>query len=122
MCSRDACLCVWFMCLYAVTEATINLTASAKDISLWWPVNSARGADGGARMQPLYHVHVSFVPDGAHSAGAAAVTATRRIGFRTVALVTGNDTDPEYVKKAAGEEGADSHGACSAWRVMLGGG
>ena len=36
--------------------------------------------------------------------------ASRRIGFRYVALVTGNDTDPDYVQRAASEQGTELHG------------
>ena len=35
---------------------------------------------------------------------------SRRIGFRHVALVTGNDTDPNYVQRAAAEQGTELHG------------
>jgi hypothetical protein len=77
---------------------TLNLSASASKINLWWPANTGRA-------QPLYNVTITFT-----QTGSRAVAATRRIGFRTAALVTGNDTDPAYVAKAASEEGADAHG------------
>jgi beta-galactosidase/beta-glucuronidase len=66
----------------------------------------------GPRDQPLYRVNITFTSalDGSKSTTSTTTAAERRLGFRTVALVTGNDTDPEYVKQAAGEEGADSHG------------
>ena len=36
---------------------------------------------------------------------------SRKIGFRTFAIVTGNDTDSEYVKKSESEEGTiGAHG------------
>eukprot|EP00117_Sycon_ciliatum_P047416 scpid83310/ scgid33866/ Probable beta-mannosidase A; Mannanase A len=68
---------------------TVTLTASAKDISLWWPV--------GLGNQTLYLLNVSFTPKGSNEA----ITDGRSIGFRYVALVTGNDTDPGYVKNAS---------------------
>lgn len=43
----------------------------------------------GQGAQPLYNVSAAL---------GDAVVATRRIGFRMFALVTGNDTDPAYVK------------------------
>jgi hypothetical protein len=51
----------------------------------------------------------------AYAAQPAPVTAVRRVGFRTFALVTGNDTDPAYVAAAASEEGTSSLGMF--WRV-----
>ena len=69
------------------------------DPPLWWPA--------GVGGQPLYRVNATLLHP-AH--GSAAVTAERSIGFRHVALVTGNDTDPSYVRQAAGAEGSDRHG------------
>lgn len=57
--------------------------------------------------QPLYDLSVTFEPNNTPS---ASVTAHRKVGFRYFALVTGNDTDPAYVTKAASEQGTDSHG------------
>ena len=61
-------------------------------MALWWPA--------GAGAQPLFSVNVSLAcgaPAGRQTTtlhgGRASVSATRRIGFRHVALVTGNDTD-----------------------------
>lgn len=85
------------------TSATINTTAEASDIKLWWPANTGRD-------HPLYNVTVSFQEDGGVDATAfapPAVVASRQVGFRHVALVTGNDTDPAYVAKAATEEGTE---------------
>ena len=42
--------------------------------------------------------------------GGTELRATRRVGFRTVALVTGNDTDPAFVAAATGAEGSGQHG------------
>lgn len=59
----------------------------------------------GLGPQTLYGVTALFTPD-----VGPAVQAERRIGFRTFALVTGNDTDPDYVKRAAGADGTDTQG------------
>jgi len=81
------------------SSALIEMNASAKDIKLWWPI--------GMGDQPLYDLSVTFEPNNTPS---ASVTAHRKVGFRYFALVTGNDTDPAYVTKAASEQGTDSHG------------
>ena len=78
------------------SNMTVVLEASKKDIKLWWPA--------GTGAQPLYGVTVTLAGSGDGSGGAVAST-SRKIGFRHVALVTGNDTDPEFVKRAAGEQG-----------------
>lgn len=83
------------------SEVTAVLQASASDIDLWWPA--------GLGAQPLYNVTVAFAPSNARTA-AAPVAATRRIGFRTFALVTGNDTDPAYVAKNLNADGTDTMG------------
>jgi len=77
-------------------NVTVSIDVQAADVKLWWPF--------GLGAQHLYNVTASF------SSASSAVKATRRIGFRHVALVTGNDTDPGYVAKAVTEEGSDSHG------------
>lgn len=76
---------------------TIILKATAKDIKLWWPA--------GLGAQQLYRVNVSL-----SMGSGTALETSRSIGFRHVALVTGNDTDPGYVSKASSEEGTDSFG------------
>jgi hypothetical protein len=110
---------------------TLAIQAAAGEVRLWWPRGT--GPDPAGRRH-LYHVHASFVPGGsgvgvgvgaapdrggmakrggAGSLGARTVAvgaASRRIGFRHVALVTGNDTDPGYVRSSIGAEGTGSHG------------
>eukprot|EP00040_Diaphanoeca_grandis_P034655 m.215991 g.215991 ORF g.215991 m.215991 type:complete len:1074 (-) comp33200_c0_seq2:397-3618(-) len=89
---------------------TLNLVASASDIQLWWPAGSGKLGPFGASPM-LYNVSVSLSQTVEHKTVSPAPLVTqRRIGFRTVALVTGNDTDPEFVKKAATSEGSMSHG------------
>jgi hypothetical protein len=60
----------------------VELLATAAQVDLWWP--------NGVGRQPLYNVSAS-VGNGNATAAAAA---TRRIGFRTFALVTGANTQP----------------------------
>lgn len=71
-------------------------------MKLWWP--------SGAGEQHLYNITATFAPT-----GGLPVSTKRRLGFRFFALVTGNDTDPSYVEKAAREEGSGNHGMY--WRV-----
>ena len=83
------------------SNVTLATTASAKQVRLWWPA--------GAGEQPLYDIGVSFAPAGA-ATPAVAVCTSRRVGFRYVALVTGNDTDPAFVAAASGSQGSAAHG------------
>jgi hypothetical protein len=87
-------------------QVTLKMTASASQIKLWWPA--------GHGAQPLYNLSVSFKPSTALET-AAAPEAIRRVGFRMFALVTGNDTDPAYVKANEGTDGTDGLGML--WRV-----
>jgi len=80
------------------SNATIEAAARASEVRLWWP--------NGLGGQPLYRVSVTFRPDD----GGSPVTVNRTVGFRYVALVTGNDTDPSFVARASGREGSGSHG------------
>ena len=86
---------------------TVALKAAASDIKLWWPA--------GLGAQPLYNVTATFTPDSALVTESASLSATRRLGFRMFALVTGNDTDPAYVKAHKDTDGTDSLGML--WRV-----
>ena len=38
------------------------------------------------------------------------IATKRRVAFRTVAVVTGNDTDPDYIKQSTNASGTASHG------------
>ena len=59
----------------------------------------------GLGKQPLYSLSVILVPPSGQS-----LSTSRRIGFRSFALVTGNDTDPTYVQRALGQDGTDTQG------------
>jgi hypothetical protein len=82
------------------SNVTVTLAAPVGSVRLWWPA----GTGGG---QPLYAVRATFTPT---SHGAAAVSTARRVGFRYVALVTGNDTDAAWVAANAGGDGNDNQG------------
>eukprot|EP00045_Choanoeca_perplexa_P014475 m.170359 g.170359 ORF g.170359 m.170359 type:complete len:852 (-) comp16688_c0_seq1:1727-4282(-) len=84
------------------STSNLTLAADASDIELWWPT--------GVGSQALYNLSFEFVPD-----NGTAVETERRVGFRTFALVTGNDTDPNYVQKNKNADGNDSQGML--WRV-----
>jgi len=97
-------------------EATVSIAMMAKGVELWWP--------NGFGQQPLYNIKTSLAFIGSspsmdtesrtssHPAAAeiSSVSATRQVGFRYAVLVTGNDTDPAYVKAAATEEGSSPKG------------
>lgn len=87
------------------SNTTVVLKAAANSVKLWWPL--------GVGAQPLYQVRATLTSaaegfDGEQPLLVADVK--RRVGFRHVALVTGNDTDPAFVKRAATEEGTELHG------------
>jgi hypothetical protein len=71
------------------SNSIVTVNAAAADVRLWWPA--------GHGAQPLYNVTLSFTPSAADTgphtataaAGAAAISATRRIGFRMFAVVHG---------------------------------
>ena len=73
-----------------------NLSVSANYIELWWPLGT-----GG---QQLYEVNVSLEMGG----GGEPLQASRLVGFRSLAWVTGNDTDPAWVRANAEADGSAS--------------
>ena len=67
------------------------MEASAKDVKLWWPA--------GMGKQELYRMNVTFMPK-----ADAAVSTSRRVGFRYFALAAGNVTDTSLVEKEKNEQ------------------
>ena len=92
----------------SMPSATVNIPAgeakvgpislTAHGVKLWWP--------NGLGEQPRYNVSVSLAFAGSGGGRDVSVGATRRVGFRSAFLVTGNDTDPAYVKAAATQDGS----------------
>jgi beta-mannosidase len=74
---------------------TVVLAAASADVSLWWPAGLGR--------RPLYNVSARLVSSDGDSVSESAV---RRVGFRTLAIVTGNDTDPAWVAANTGADGS----------------
>ena len=63
-----------------------------------------------------YNITATFTPtDTAPTASVSPLRATRRVGFRHFALVTGNDTDPAYIEQSATAEGSGALGMV--WKV-----
>lgn len=90
----------------------VSVLIEARRVKLWWP----RGMGKGRPV--LYNVSAQFVPsaaattsqgDSATGTTGTFVTASRRIGFRTAYLTTGNDTDQAWV--AANANGNGYHDA-----------
>lgn len=80
-------------------KVTVWLQAPASNIELWWPT--------GLGAQKQYNISVTFTNSNGALAGP---TASRMIGFRYFALVTGNDTDPNYVRDSATASGSSDFG------------
>ena len=78
-------------------NSSVSATLPAANVQLWWP--------NGLGARQLYTVNVSWVPAASAAVAAAppAVSDSRRIGFRSLYLVTANDTDPTSL---AGSEGS----------------
>ena len=100
-------------------EAIVSVKLTAHGVKLWWP--------NGFGDQPLYNITASlaFNTDPSFSAspatGAPQVASTRRVGFRYAVLVTGNDTDPAYVKAAATQEGSAPSGGMTTFIFRVNG-
>ena len=73
------------------SNVTLSVDATAESVRLWWPA-------GLGRSQPLYKVGVAFAP----KAAGGVVRASRRIGFRHLALVRSTH-DPREAARAAAE-------------------
>ena len=74
------------------SAVVLTLSADVGAVLLWWPAGT-----GGE--QPLYDVAVTFEPA---TDSSASVAALRRIGFRTMALVTDDDSDPATLRGVDG--------------------
>lgn len=74
-------------------NSSLRLTLPAANVALWWP--------NGLGAQAMYTVSVTWTPDA--PASAPVLADARRIGFRTLFLVTGDDSDPA---KLAASEGS----------------
>jgi len=96
------------------SNVTISLFADARSIKLWWPAGMGPDLKELSKRM-LYDIVVSFSCSEQMSStvsrkGSVRVHTKRRIGFRHFALVTGNDTDPVYVRDSADKEGTKFHG------------
>lgn len=86
----------------------VELSVEAAAVRLWWPV----GLQGDQALYELL-VTVTAIPPASGGGDApppAAVSTRRRIGFRTVALVTYDDSDPKQRAAAARTSGSGQHG------------
>jgi hypothetical protein len=84
------------------TRATVSLPASQTlGARLWQP--------NGHGEQVRYNLTATFTPSTPSASSAAAPSvATRLIGFRHIAMVTVDDTDPAIVAKAPSQDGTGS--------------
>ncbi len=77
----------------AAGESALALSLQrASNVALWRP--------NGLGARAFYEVAVET----------NSIVTTRRVAFRTVAVVTGNDTDPDYIKQSTNASGTASHG------------
>ena len=86
------------------TMVNCSFTATASQIRLWWPNNVGKGT------HPLYGVSVEYVSENTASVTSSPVSTSRKIGFRTFAIVTGPDENPSYVNASVGKEGTENNG------------
>ena len=78
------------------TAVNVSLSVAPGTVSLWWP-------NGASSQRALYTLNASFTPiAAAHESTAALVTSSRAIGFRTLALVTADDSDPASLLRMSG--------------------
>jgi hypothetical protein len=74
-------------------SAQVSFAVPAGAVALWWPA----GLSSSAR--PMYALNVSFQPA---AGGLPVVAAPRRIGFRSLALVTADDSSPSALAGQVG--------------------
>ena len=99
------------------SNVTVVLPAPSGSVRLWWPA--------GAGAQPLYNLSATLRSSGSSVSSQRKVSRAengtcpgtqlsvwlwRQVGFRHAVLVTGDDTDPAYVARAATEQGTELHG------------
>ena len=93
------------------SQVNVSLQAASADVRLWWPV--------GLGQQHLYYLNVSFMPADLQFSSMystlvhnsrSLVSTSRRLGFRYFSLVTGNETDPDWLREATGRDGSGEHG------------
>ena len=81
---------------------TLSLRAFKENIQLWWPSSHPKD-----KLQPLYTLQVAYqsiIPS------LQTDWINQTIGFRTVDLVTFNDSNPLIVESSWHEEGSGNHG------------
>ena len=98
-------------------EGTVTIPLTAHHVKLWWP--------NGFGSQPLYNITATLQFTNALAFSSnnqnIHVTARRRVGFRYAVLVTGNDTDPSYVKNAATQDGSAPRGGVTTFIFRVNG-
>ena len=78
------------------SNITLSIPVGVGAVRLWWP-NGVVYAAGA--IQTLYKLTITYTPDGIAS---PTILDSRRIGFRTVALVTDDDTNPSRLAPLVG--------------------
>ena len=70
------------------SKLTVTVAAPRAGVRLWWPT--------GLNPRPMYNTSAQLIA----AAGCTSGSATRRVGFRVLAIVTGNDTDTAWAANA----------------------
>jgi hypothetical protein len=80
--------------LVAGAEKAVNVSLAVEPgaVRLWWPHTVST-------IRPLYAINISFAPSGGLE---PAVMASSQVGFRTLALVTADDSDPRMLAGVPG--------------------
>jgi beta-mannosidase len=85
----------------AESKVTLSLNVAAGSVRLWWPngAHASRGAE-----QPLYTISLSYRAKklGVGLADEPVFVASKKIGFRTLAVVTDDDTNPARLATLSG--------------------
>jgi beta-mannosidase len=72
------------------SSVSLTLVIPPGIVELWWTADTTPPSRRGQPSQPLYNISVTIDPQ----APGHAVSATRAVGFRSLVLVTANDTVP----------------------------